>query len=70
VFVVYCLGSGFCDGPITRSEELHWLCVCVCVSNLCDLETLKKNKATWARVEFLVRDKIVPSSQMMMDDHD
>jgi hypothetical protein len=42
VFVVYCVGSGFCDELITRSEESYRVsvCVCVCVCLIvCDLET-------------------------------
>jgi len=33
VFFVCGVGSGLFDGLITRSEESHWVCVCVCVSN-------------------------------------
>jgi hypothetical protein len=33
VFVVCCVGSGLCDGLITRSVEFYCVCVCVCVSN-------------------------------------
>ena len=29
-FVVCCVGSGLCDGLITRPEESYRLCVCVC----------------------------------------
>ena len=36
VFVVCCVGSGLCDGLITRSEESYRVCVCLIV---CDLET-------------------------------
>jgi hypothetical protein len=31
VCVVFCVGSGLCDGLITRSEESYRLYVCVCV---------------------------------------
>jgi len=31
VFVVYCVGSGHCDGLIIRSGESYRVCVCVCV---------------------------------------
>jgi len=31
VFVVCCVGSGLCDGLITRAEESYRVCVCVCV---------------------------------------
>jgi hypothetical protein len=31
VFFVCCVGSGLCDGLITRSEVSDWMCVCVCV---------------------------------------
>jgi hypothetical protein len=37
VFCVCCVGNGLCDELI-----MHWSpteCVCVCVSNVCDLET-------------------------------
>jgi len=40
VFVVFCVGSGLCDGLITSSEESYWLCVCVCMCLIvCDIET-------------------------------
>ena len=29
VLVVCCVGSGLCDGLITRSEESYLVCVCV-----------------------------------------
>jgi len=32
VFVVCCVRSDLCEGPITRSEESYRLCVCVFVS--------------------------------------
>ena len=38
VFVVFCVGSGFCDELITRSEESYRVCVCVCLV-VSDLET-------------------------------
>ena len=38
VFVVCCVGSGLCDGLITRLEESCRLSVCVC-QIVCDLET-------------------------------
>ena len=35
LFVVCSVGSGFCEGLVTRAEECYWigacLCVCVCV---------------------------------------
>jgi hypothetical protein len=34
VFVVCCVGSGFCDELITRSEEYYRVCVCACVRDL------------------------------------
>ena len=37
MFVVFCVGSGFCDELITRSEEFYRVCVCVCLI-LYDLE--------------------------------
>ena len=45
VFVVCCVGSGLCDGLITRSEESYRVCVCVCVCVcvgliVCNLETI------------------------------
>jgi len=30
VFVVFCVGSGLCDGLIARSEQSYRVCVCVC----------------------------------------
>jgi hypothetical protein len=48
VFVAFCVGSGLCDEPSTRSEESYWFCVCVCVCVcmcvcvcvcVCDIET-------------------------------
>ena len=30
-FVMWCVGSGLCDGLITSSEESYQMCVCVCV---------------------------------------
>jgi hypothetical protein len=35
------VGNRFCGELITRSEEYLVVCVYVCVSNLCDLETSK-----------------------------
>jgi hypothetical protein len=48
-FVGY-VGSGLCGVLITRSEEyLVWcMCVCVYVSNLCDLET---SKMRWPKTD-------------------
>ena len=60
MFVVCCLGSGVCDGLITRSEESYGLCVCVCVCVcliVCDVETIE-NEAAWSRVELLDSAKI------------
>ena len=31
MLVVCCVGSGLCDGLMTRSGESYWLCVCVCM---------------------------------------
>ena len=31
VFAVWWVGSGLCDGLITRSEESSWVCICVYV---------------------------------------
>jgi hypothetical protein len=31
VIVVCCVGSGLCDGLITRSGESYCMCLCVCV---------------------------------------
>jgi len=42
VFLVCCVGSGFCDELITLSEESYCVCVCVCVCvRVCvsDIET-------------------------------
>jgi hypothetical protein len=39
MFVMCCVGSGLCDGLISRSEESYSVCVCVCLI-VCDLETL------------------------------
>ena len=35
VFVVCCVGSGFCDELITRSEGYYRACVCACVVRAC-----------------------------------
>jgi hypothetical protein len=52
VFVVCCVGSGLCGGLITRSEELHHVCVCVCVcvwvSN-CVWSRNQNNEATYGQ---------------------
>jgi hypothetical protein len=40
------VGSRFCGELITRSEE--YLVVCVCVSNLCDIET---SKMRWSKAD-------------------
>jgi len=36
-FFVCCVGSGLCNGLMTRPEESYWLCVCLIVF---DIETL------------------------------
>ena len=38
LFVVYCVGTGVCDGLIALPEESYRVCVCVCVC-VCDVET-------------------------------
>jgi hypothetical protein len=38
VLFVCCVGSGLCDGLITRSEESYRVCVCVCLI-MSDMET-------------------------------
>ena len=46
MFVVCCVGSGLCDGLITRPEESCWVwCVCLVV---CDLGT---SMIRWSRPE-------------------
>ena len=45
MFVVCCVGSGFCDEVITRLEESYRVYVCVCVI-VCDIEgsTMRRPK--------------------------
>jgi len=42
-YVVCCVGSGLCDGLITRPEESYWLCVCVIVCDV-ELATMRRSK--------------------------
>jgi hypothetical protein len=48
VRILCCVGSGFCDELVTRSEEPVCVCVCVCLI-VRDLETQKVMRGpTWA----------------------
>jgi hypothetical protein len=44
IFYVCCVGSGLCEGLITRSEESYRVCVCVYVC-------ARASKQVWERFQ-------------------